>query len=259
MHMEEYLSQPIPNLDAVREQKKGYRQHAIDIANERYTEELIDVRTLGIAGVNHYFSSENPPYNQHIPGSIEKLLVRTTVGAKLVAVNEQLRPLGLELFVFDALRPLAIQNYFHDTWFPELLRTKYPHWTDEQIKEEVSQYWAYGGNEIDPLSPPPHATGGALDLTIRYINGQQLWMGTLFDDVTAEAHTDALENETELLSLSREEAKKNRRILYWAMTQEGFVNNPTEWWHFSFGDQMWARLSGVQHALYSVAPSEGKQ
>jgi D-alanyl-D-alanine dipeptidase len=34
------------------------------------------------------------------------------------------------------------------------------------------------------------------------------------------------------------------------MIEAGFAANPTEWWHFSFGDQMWAKLTGADAALY---------
>ncbi|MEA1973540.1 MAG: M15 family metallopeptidase, partial [Candidatus Cloacimonadota bacterium] len=51
--------------------------------------------------------------------------------------------------------------------------------------------------------------------------------------------------------ISEEEALKNRRILYWAMIEEGFENYPDEWWHYSFGDQMWAMLYGNSDAYYS--------
>lgn len=255
LHMEEYFARAIPNLDAVRIQKQGYRSWEINESATEYTEELIDVREEGIAGVNHYHALHNPPYRMRIPGSTEQLLVRKSVALKLVAVNAKLRTLNLELFVFDALRPLGIQNYFHDTWFPEQLRQRHPEWNEERICKEVEQYWAAGG-ELDMQSPPPHTTGGAIDVTLRYINGEQLWMGTIFDDVTALAHTDSLESADKELSFSNEEAQKNRRLLYWAMKEEGFQNNPTEWWHYSYGDQMWAKLSSTERAhvpaLYSA-------
>jgi len=249
--MEDYAAKPIPNLDALRELKRRYRAWEIDMTAPENAEALVDVRTLGIAGTNHYFSSTNPPYHQHIPGSIEELLVREGVGAKLVAINRELQEKGMELFVFDALRPLAIQNYFHDEWFPEKLRTLYPEWSEDKIQEEVNQYWAKGAETVDPLSPPPHTTGAALDLTLKRIGGEHLWMGTIFDDVTKEAHTDFLEKETGEFSFTEQEARLNRRLLYWTMKNAGFENNPTEWWHFSYGDQMWGTFRN-EPARYST-------
>jgi D-alanyl-D-alanine dipeptidase len=37
------------------------------------------------------------------------------------------------------------------------------------------------------------------------------------------------------------------------MTEEGFAGHPEEWWHFSWGDQLWAKLTGAPAALYGLA------
>ena len=50
--------------------------------------------------------------------------------------------------------------------------------------------------------------------------------------------------------MSDAEAQANRRLLYWVMTEAEFANNPTEWWHYSWGDQMWAKLAGQSAAHY---------
>jgi D-alanyl-D-alanine dipeptidase len=36
------------------------------------------------------------------------------------------------------------------------------------------------------------------------------------------------------------------------MADEGFAAHPDEWWHFSYGDQMWAALTDAPAALYGV-------
>lgn len=45
---------------------------------------------------------------------------------------------------------------------------------------------------------------------------------------------------------------KNRLILLRAMQRAGFVNYPTEWWHFSYGDKMWAAYCNKKTAVYDV-------
>jgi hypothetical protein len=104
-------------------------------------------------------------------------------------------------------------------------------------------------------APSPHATGAAVDLTIRWEGGDPLWMGSLFDDASPLAHTARFDTETgaEAFSFSNEEARANRRLLYWLMVDAGFASNPSEWWHFSFGDQMWAKLRNEPEALYAGA------
>ncbi len=73
-------------------------------------------------------------------------------------------------------------------------------------------------------------------------------MGTDFDEASQFSWTDALESES---SLDRE-AQENRRILYNAMSEVGFTNLPSEWWHYDFGNQLWAYRTGAQQAEYGV-------
>ncbi|MES2995169.1 MAG: M15 family metallopeptidase [Patescibacteria group bacterium] len=244
--LEEYRDRPIPDLEATREAKLGYRQWSL-VPSAASHEPCIDIRNAGIAGENHYYRTDAAPYYQRIPGAVPELFLRQSVVEALVPVNTRLATADLQLFVFDAWRPLAIQNHFHDVWFPERIRQQHPAWTEDEVTKEVERYWARGARtqaEIDPNSPPPHATGAALDVTVRKIGGEQLWMGTIFDDVSAPAHTDYLEKNQS--SFSEEEGMRNRRLLYWLMSEAGFVNNPTEWWHYSIGDQMWAKLTSFK-------------
>ena len=34
------------------------------------------------------------------------------------------------------------------------------------------------------------------------------------------------------------------------MTKFGFAQHPNEWWHFSYGDQLWAWKNNKANALY---------
>ncbi len=36
------------------------------------------------------------------------------------------------------------------------------------------------------------------------------------------------------------QAQKNRKIMYQVLSDVGFVNYPTEYWHWSYGDRYWA-------------------
>jgi D-alanyl-D-alanine dipeptidase len=93
-----------------------------------------------------------------------------------------------------------------------------------------------------------------VDLTLRRRGGEPLWMGSLFDDVTALANRDRFETlSAENFSFSDREAQANRRLLHWLMVEEGFAGHPDEWWHFSWGDQMWAALTGAHAAHYGLA------
>lgn len=246
---------PIPSLATRRKLRKpddgpDYRSHQIDQAHSLFEEPAIDVRNLGLQGENFYHREDNAPYYHRVPGSISGLWLRETVAKKLLDVDSRLRAEGLRLHVHDAYRPTAVQSYFFDQWMPAEIRKKHPDWTAEQVMTETMKFWAKPTAPGD--SPSPHSTGAAVDLTI-YVErtSEPLYMGSIFDDVTAVALTDYLERPlNDHVSYSEMEAGKNRRLLYWVMETSGLINNPNEWWHFSWGDQMWARLSGAVAAVY---------
>ncbi|MGE3142195.1 MAG: M15 family metallopeptidase [Hyphomonadaceae bacterium] len=208
------------------------------------------MRDFGVSGRNHYAHDGNPPYYAAAPGAVDYLMLRDGAARRLARVNEFLAEGGLSLFVFDAWRPRAVQSYFHHHWAPREIKRRRPELSGAALEAEVTRYWA--APSLDAMRPAPHATGGAVDLTLTLRDGTPLFMGSVFDDPTTLAHTDRFEQleADAALSFSAEEAQANRRVLYWAMIEAGFANHPDEWWHFSYGDQMWARLTGQKAALW---------
>lgn len=250
--LEDLRQRPIPDQSGARARKKNFRALPIDGALQHET--LVDVKNLGIVGENYYWGPKNPPYWRRIEGAVPDLKLRDSVAAKLVAVNRRLGEAGLELFLFDAWRPREVQAYFHDVWMPAEIRRRQPGFSGDAVVKEVERYWAAPtGNDA---SPAPHATGAATDLSLRWIGGELLYMGSIFDDVTQIAHRDHFEKGESALAFSHEEARANRRLLHWVMSEEGFAGHPDEWWHFSYGDQLWAALSGKPAAHYGLAISE---
>ena len=248
--LETLRQRPIPDLAPAWEKRVGYRGHALDLDHALSNEKLVDLAPLGIDGEAHYARADNPPYYEIFPGAIPHLLLRASVAAKLQTVDQTLRPQGLKLFVHDAWRPRAIQVHGHEVWMPRQIRAQHPDWSEAEVLAEASQYWAVPTS--DPASPAPHSTGAAVDLTLANLSGQLLYMGSIFDDVTTLAHTDYYEKHQDG-SYSAGEARANRRLLYWLLTEAGFANTPNEWWHFSYGDQLWARLTGQLAACYGEA------
>ena len=80
-------------------------------------------------------------------------------------------------------------------------------------------------------------------------DGRWLDMGTAFDEaspLSATAHFEQLADyrERDL------QVRDNRRTLYNAMAAQGFSNLSSEWWHYDYGDQLWAWHTGASAALY---------
>ena len=99
------------------------------------------------------------------------------------------------------------------------------------------------------LRPAVHSTGGAVDLTIVGPDGEVLEMGTGFDEFNSATWTYAFEPDSGT-GLVNETARDNRRLLYNVMTEVGFTNLPSEWWHFDYGDGMWAQIKN-ENAIYA--------
>ena len=122
----------------------------------------------------------------------------------LVSVQQELAAQGLGLKIFDAYRPLAVQQRMWD-----LIR-------DERY---VSNPALHAGR---------HTRGTAIDLTLVDRAGRELPMPTAFDDFTERAHRDAPGTPAE--------AARNSKRLETIMQKHGFLPYPFEWWHFDFRD-----------------------
>ena len=152
---------------------------------------------------------------------------------------------GARALLFDAWRPRAVQAYFHDrvdaggTPAPQSRSS-----TGAALTAEVERYWAAPSGDED--SPAPHATGAAVDLTLALDRRRAAVDGfDLRRRDGAGASRPVRERRDAELSFSDEEARANRRLLHWVMIEEGFAGHPDEWWHFSWGDQIWAALTGA--------------
>lgn len=251
------MCKEIPDLDYLRKKLSKTYSTKINFNHKKINEGVVDIRTMGISGDNYYFHRFNPPYYKQIKGSIIELLTRISIAEKLVKINKRLLKYGLELYVLDSYRPTEVQQFLYDRWYPKYLSRVFPNlnYPEILIKRDMYVAKAYkSSREIDRKAPPPHSTGAAVDITLRSIESKdQLFMGTVFDDVGEIVHTDFYEKiqRQRLLTLSEESALKHRRLLYWSMLKEGFVNWPDEWWHYSYGDQMWATMNYPNEAFYS--------
>ncbi|RYL94109.1 M15 family metallopeptidase [Sporolactobacillus sp. Y61] len=64
-------------------------------------------------------------------------------------------------------------------------------------------------------------------------------MGTACDDLTQRAHSDDFETKMELSKKERQ--VRDHRLFHRKVIKNAeFTPNPTEWWHYSYGDQTFA-------------------
>lgn len=225
-----------------------YHQIPVDLDGKGNQELLVEVSKYGI---NHRsaYAHQVAPYHHSFAKALPVPLVRESVASMLKAVNNSLMDFGVELLVLDGFRPIALQQELWD-YFIKIARGLMPEAQNDQLVAYVGQYWSDPRHykEDDYRTWPTHNTGGAVDLTLQdKATGQDLFMGSVFDDVDQISSTRYFED-LSMTSLSAIEARKNRRLLYHAMTSAGFYNYHHEWWHFDFGTQM-AIMNGSQEKL----------
>lgn len=175
-----------------------------------------------------------------LPGAVSTMYLREDAAKRLKAALEYL-PRNLTFKIFDAWRPLRVQQALYDEYLKKL-KDEHPEWNPAKLEEQASLFVARPGTGFDA---PAHNTGGAVDLSLCYVdNGRLLNMGTGFDDFTEKAWTDYFESDAARREPNYKEIRNNRRMLYGAMTAAGFTNLPSEWWHYDFWDGNWAWYMG---------------
>ncbi len=169
-------------------------------------------------------------------------LARETVALQLRKAQELL-PSGLRLQIVGAFRPFDIQKAMYERARAELAE-KHPEWDQALLTEYINVFSA------PPIleTPPPHTTGGAVDMSIVDDAGERLDMTSPF-----EMGWDSAPTYTQGLS---EGARQNRALLISILTEAGITNFPGEWWHWSWGEPGWALRLGKPVALYGAVPED---
>ena len=160
--------------------------------------------------------------------------VRESVAIMLSQIQSSLSN-NLCLKIIDGYRPMEAQKRIYTQVFSEI-KSKFPNLADKELKKETDKWVA------NPRIIPPHTTGGAVDLTIMDKNLKELDFGTKVNTISIKAATEfPFKNKT----------KENRIFLIKIMTKAGFVNYPLEWWHWSYGDRIWAYYKKKPFAIYN--------
>ena len=183
------------------------------------------------------FICESQYYLQNIPGSLQDCLARKSV-VELLKEAESKLPEGYRFKIYDAYRPIAVQQYLWDKYRNQIKMADL-NISDKDLDDITSIFVSKPSYDIN--KPSIHNTGGSVDLTLVYKN-MEVDMGTKFDDFTNKAWTSHFESANNRIT-------NNRRILCEAMTSVGFTNLPSEWWHYDYGTKFWSYFK-KQPALY---------
>lgn len=202
----------------------------------------------------HPYASIGAPYQDKSPYYLRQGVLERLLAAQ--ALLQHSHP-GWRIQIFDAYRPIAVQQFMVDYTFQQILverRLVADQLSPVELQalwQEVYQFWAVPSD--DPAMPPPHSTGAAIDITLVDAAGKVIEMGSPIDEMSVRSYPNYFvdkANATQAEALKFEPISEvdrltfhhNRQLLQQVMTAAEFCQHPKEWWHFSFGDQGWAWL-----------------
>jgi len=127
---------------------------------------------------------------------------RVKTARALLKANEAFIKKGYRIKFFDCYRPNSVQ---------------YKMWKIVPNPQYVA----------NPEKGSIHNRGGAVDITLVTLNGEEVNMGTDFDFFGKKAYHDNLDLPKEILD--------HRKLLKKTMEEYGFWSIRTEWWHYNLG------------------------
>jgi D-alanyl-D-alanine dipeptidase len=161
--------------------------------------------------------------------------------------------------IFDAYRPIAVQQFMVDHTFTETAKANGLHPDSmtpsqrQEIQAQVEKFWAPPSH--NPATPPPHSTGAAVDITLANERDEPLNLGSPIDEISPRSAPDYFAAST---SPPESHYHQLRFLLREVMLAAEFQQHPAEWWHFSFGDQLWAWLTNQKSPANSTVAWYGR-
>ncbi len=204
----------------------------------------------------HPYEKLGAPYGDRSPYYLRQSVIENLIQAQNYL--ELLKP-KWRIQIFDAYRPIAVQQFMVNYSFAQaveergLIEAKLSPNQRQEVWQAVYEIWAVPS--FDQKTPPPHSTGAAVDVTLVDDTGKIVNMGSPIDEMSERSHPDYYANSD---CPEAEKYHASRQLLRDVMLKAGFQRNPKEWWHFSFGDQMWAWLNNQSNPANSVSARYGR-
>jgi D-alanyl-D-alanine dipeptidase len=164
-------------------------------------------------------------------------LLRRDVARRLAMAGAAL-PDQVRLHLVEGYRPPEVQAALFEAYRQRLLQ--------DLPGIDIAESHRLASRFVAPPSVAAHPSGAAVDVTLVDPGGRPLEMGTAVD-ATPEDSDGACYLDAPGISVR---ARANRRLLAASLQTAGFVNYPTEWWHWSHGDRYWAFVTRARAAHY---------
>jgi D-alanyl-D-alanine dipeptidase len=216
---------------------------ALGCANE--TSPLVRVNAKGQLGLEPVWErSDGHPegylYKDHMaenPG-YDAVFLRQEVANRLYKAADSLPP-NLRLVLCAGHRPLAVQT-------KQLQALVQKHLSEnEQATPEDALVFARTYVDDPEIKLPSHCCGTAVDVEL-FDTSQDTLV-----DFGCPINTESEQAHLHTSSISMQQ-KNNRLLLLKTMMAAGFAPTYVEWWHFSYGDTIWAYFYDQPRSLYGL-------
>jgi zinc D-Ala-D-Ala dipeptidase len=164
-------------------------------------------------------------------------LARRTV-AEMLGRAQELLPDGIRLEIVEGWRSPEAQRMMYQATYLDF-RRRHPEWPEAMVRRQTNRFSA----PPEARTPPPHTTGGAVDLHLVGPDGGMLDFTSPFEPLDRRTAT------MNAPGLS-ETARRNRALLSDVLSAVGLTDYAAEWWHWSYGDSGWALRTGRDTAIY---------
>ncbi len=166
-------------------------------------------------------------------------LLRAGVVERLCKAAEWLLPI-FRLSVIEGWRSIEMQCTQY-TATEKRLRAEHPQWPESTLRRMVNRLSA----PPDGPGPAPHTTGGAVDLWLCDPDGVPLDLSAPYSAADDRSFPTSVRGLTMDVLL-------RRQLMREALEASGLTNYPSEYWHWSYGDQGWAYRGGHEWAVYGA-------
>jgi len=169
-----------------------------------------------------------------------KYLVREAVFEKIGRISKILVKEDKKLIIRSVWRSFAHQKLLRDRRVA-IIKKKYPNKSIEEINETVSYF-------IAAEEASMHSTGGAVDALIYDLKKKCVMDFGNNHGLHLELNKTCYPFHPDITS----QAKKNRKLLMGLFEKEDMISDPKEYWHFDYGNVIWAIEKGEKYAKYGI-------
>lgn len=180
-----------------------------------------------------------------IPNNTDYTKMRKSVYEMLVAAQAML-PQGLKFCLYEGYRSLTLQEKLFNERY-DVVKNMHSTWTHTEAFIETTRLVSPVINLDGTQNIPPHSTGAAVDVYLINSAHEIIDMGIRVDEWMKDVDGSLSLTDSKTISAS---AHQYRNIMNHVLTEVGFVNYPTEYWHWSYGDRYWAYHKKADYAFY---------